>query len=597
MSSTATPPRKPRFRDNFIRVKRASFGVQTAGWTPGDAVASGLGCRVLADQEIPVADGIALAADAYLPAKEGRYPAVLLFGAYTKELHPAGVPAGTNETGNPPTFTDRGYAHVIVTRRGMGRSGGETKVFFNDIDVDDHERAIAWSAEQPWCDGRVVMFGTSYYGCVQPQVAARRPPALKAFFANEMCTDYYRHIAMFGGTPAVDFFNVWMGANFTDAIIKLRVPPLVRALVSQILNSPLKRFWWPRFQRRLPKMMRFFGTKTPTRAVREIWVNWILDSKTRDAHTMPEGSYASLAKIDVPFVVVQNLGMFNLHQFGSYDLFRHASSARKWMILGKPVYELPVYEWQGEALAFFDHVLHGADNGYATQPRVRYWLDGVDAYRGAADFPVPASRALRLYPASTGADAAVHRLSPSPPQPAKNRWAAIPRRAPRIGGLDEVVNEKLVYEFTADRTIELAGPVTANLLFSSNEIDSYVLARVERVDRAGSRHLLSLGALSPARRRVDATRSNPVEIAIDIDRPQALVPHEPVVLRFSLTPGPTRLEPGETLRLEIASRTDFVESDSAHDHAHFDLEVPPYFSRNALHCGADTWIELDEVIA
>jgi len=41
-------------------------------------------------------------------------------------------------------FTDRGYVHVVVARRGMGRSEGESVVFFNDADVDDHAKAIAW---------------------------------------------------------------------------------------------------------------------------------------------------------------------------------------------------------------------------------------------------------------------------------------------------------------------------------------------------------------------------------------------------------------------------------------------------------------------
>ena len=35
------------------------------------------------------------------------------------------------------------------------------------------------------------------------------------------------------------------------------------------------------------------------------------------------------------------------------------------MILAPPRYELPVYAWQLEALAFFDHILYGVDNGYA----------------------------------------------------------------------------------------------------------------------------------------------------------------------------------------------------------------------------------------
>ncbi len=89
------------------------------------------------------------------------------------------------------------------------RTGGRGHL--NHTDVEDHAKVIQWAAAQPWCDGQVVLFGTSYYGLTQPQVARLRPPALKGFFTNEMCTDFFRHIAMFGGAPQPDFFSLWMG--------------------------------------------------------------------------------------------------------------------------------------------------------------------------------------------------------------------------------------------------------------------------------------------------------------------------------------------------------------------------------------------------
>jgi uncharacterized protein len=52
---------------------------------------------------------------------------------------------------------------------------------------------------------------------------------------------------------------------------------------------------------------------------------------------------------------------------------------------------------------------------------------------------------------------------------------------------------------------------------------------------------------------------------------------------------------GQQLRLAIACRTDLLRSDQSHDHAHFDCQVPPYFSRNTIHCGEDSYVELDEV--
>lgn len=65
-----------------------------------------------------------------------------------------------------------------------------------------------------------------------------------------------------------------------------------------------------------------------------------------------------------------------------------------------------------------------------------------------------------------------------------------------------------------------------------------------------------------------------------------------MVLRFSLTPGPTLLRAGDTLRLDIGSRTDLLRKDPSEGYAQFDLPVPPYLSRNTLHFGGDSWIEV-----
>lgn len=576
-----------------IPLKPSVSGTQYAGWSPRAVAQSGLGQRSLLDQHIPVA-GAALHADVYLPHREGRYPAVVSFGAYSTEQHTAGIPAGSNEIGSPPVFTDRGYAPVIIERRGMGRSTGDQVPFFHPQDVDDHESAIAWAAEQPWCTGEVVLFGTSYYGMTQPLVAARRPPALKAFFANEICTDLYRHLIAFGGVPAVYFLDLWMGANFTQANYDRRMAPDARAAVSQITNGPLHGLLETVVHRSVDRKYRSFMSAMPVRQVRELFAEWVFDAKTRDHPSVPQGSSEVLDQIEVPFVTVQNLGMFNLHQFGSYDLFENAATPadRRWLILAEPAYDLPVYSWQGEALAFFDHVLHGTDNGYAEQPAVRYWLDGADGFATAPDFPVPDAVPLRLHLGSAGADEAVHTLSAEPAGGGANSWAAVPITVPVPGGLDEVANQTLSFRSAPGMPLELTGPVTANLSFSCNEIDSYVVARLSRVDRTGARHHLSMGAIRPAARRIDESRSTAAEIAIDTGIREPLHPGEPVTLRFSLTPAPVRLAHDDVLQLDIGSRTDLLRDNPSHGFAQFDLPVPPYLSRNTLHYGGLSWIEV-----
>ncbi|HEY2222588.1 CocE/NonD family hydrolase C-terminal non-catalytic domain-containing protein, partial [Actinomycetospora sp.] len=138
-------------------------------------------------------------------------------------------------------------------------------------------------------------------------------------------------------------------------------------------------------------------------------------------------------------------------------------------------------------------------------------------------------------------------------------------------------------------------PVTARLTFSSNEIDSYVLARLSRIDTDGGRHQLGMGAIRPVARTEDTARSTAVEIAIDSGHREPLRPGEPVVLRFSLTPTPVLLRAGERLRLDIGSRSDLLRMGPGDGYAQFDLPVPPYLCRNTLHFGGESWIEVTEV--
>jgi putative CocE/NonD family hydrolase len=589
----------PPFADNLISLKGDLRQQQTAGWTPGAPVHQGLGCTLHADQMIPVAEGISLGADVATPKKEGRYPSVVLFSAYSHELQQTAAPTGTNETGSSAVFTDRGYNHVVVSRRGMGRSQGDSGVFFNSTDVDDHVAVIEWCAKQPWCDGNVVLFGTSYYAMVQPEVAVRRPAALKGFFANGLDTDYFRQVVMFGGAPQVDFLTLWMGANFTETQEKLHVPPLLRAALSHVFNSPLKNLWEPAIQERMVAIQKGFKKHVPARKYRQLFAEWIFDGKTRATNSIPEGPWRQLKQITVPFVAVENTGALNLHQFGAYDLMQNAGTPadRKWLILSPPEYALPVYCWQLEALAFFDHIVYGADNGYAAQAPVRYYVDGTPEgeYRGAPAFPIPGSEKVRYHLSSGGADAAIHHLQNAPPEAGKNSWGAVPFGATVPPELDEVANPILTFEAAMEEDIEFSGSLTLSLCFSCSEIDSHVIARLGRVDASGGYHRLSMGSIRPACRRIDIERCTAVEIALDIDKPEPLVPGEPVTLCFSLTPRPALFKSGERLRLDLGSRTDILRSNPSHGFEQFDMQVPPYFSRNSIHYGEDSYLELERV--
>jgi len=142
----------------------------------------------IANQWIPMADGIRLAARIWLPtdALVNRVPAILEYLPYRKR-------DGTvvRDQLTHPYFAGHGYAAVRVDMRGNGESEG---LMFDEYSKQEQEDAVAvieWLARQPWCTGRIGMMGISWGGFNALQVAARRPPAHKAVITLCSTDDRY----------------------------------------------------------------------------------------------------------------------------------------------------------------------------------------------------------------------------------------------------------------------------------------------------------------------------------------------------------------------------------------------------------------------
>ena len=57
-------------------------------------------------------------------------------------------------------------------------------------EIEDGHDTLAWIAAQSWCDGRIGMWGDSYYGYTQWAAAASGHPALKAIVPRVTSTDF-----------------------------------------------------------------------------------------------------------------------------------------------------------------------------------------------------------------------------------------------------------------------------------------------------------------------------------------------------------------------------------------------------------------------
>ncbi len=95
------------------------------------------------------------------------------------------------DTWTHPYLAGHGYACIRVDMRGNGDSNGLMDDEYTAQELQDACDVIAWAAAQPWCNGKVGMMGISWGGFNALQVAALRPPALKAIITLCSTDDRY----------------------------------------------------------------------------------------------------------------------------------------------------------------------------------------------------------------------------------------------------------------------------------------------------------------------------------------------------------------------------------------------------------------------
>lgn len=137
---------------------------------------------------IVLSDGCRLAARIWMPenAEQNPVPAILEYLPYRKRDGTA-----VRDELTYPYYAGHGYAGVRVDMRGNGESDGLMFDEYLKQEQDDAIEVIAWIARQPWCDSNVGMMGISWGGFNSLQVAARRPPALKAIITLCSTDDRY----------------------------------------------------------------------------------------------------------------------------------------------------------------------------------------------------------------------------------------------------------------------------------------------------------------------------------------------------------------------------------------------------------------------
>jgi len=149
---------------------------------------------------VPMRDGVKLATDIYRNPSVDLAPVLLMRTPYNKDRAKAAA----------ERYAVAGYIAVVQDCRGRFQSEGGF-VPYNSEGQDGYD-AIEWLGKQPWCNGRIGMWGASYVGATQWQAAVEKPTGLVTIAPTATWSSFYRNLYL-GGAVRISLITGWASGN------------------------------------------------------------------------------------------------------------------------------------------------------------------------------------------------------------------------------------------------------------------------------------------------------------------------------------------------------------------------------------------------
>ena len=477
---------------------------------------------------LSLGDGTMTYVDVFRPDAPGKFPALLQRTPYDK--------SSPNSRSGPVDAIRgamNGYAMVIQDVRGRHSSEGEFYTFVNE--AEDGFNSVEWVAGQPWCNGKVGMYGVSYVGATQWLSAKAKPPSLVAIAPGVTAADYHEGWAWQGGAFELGFNLSWA------------VGPLVAAN-------------WDNLSRRLGLSME--GLAEVVRAKDNLTEGY-LHLPTQDMPHLKNGLadyyYDWLAHPDYDDywkkVCIQeshsDITVPSLNMGGWYDVFlggtignyvgmrqngaTEAARSGQRLLLGPWIHgstpidvsgefhfgtrsSSAVMDLPGVILRYYDHWLKGEDNGVADEKPVRIFVMGENVWRWEDSWPLSRAVVTNYYLHSGGkanslnGDGRLDTDAPNHEQPdvyAYNPMDPVPTRGGGLccdpafmmsGAYDqrpiEARPDVLVYSTPAlEQDTEVTGPIVVTLYASSSAVDTDFTAKLVDVEPCGCARNLTDGII------------------------------------------------------------------------------------------------------
>jgi putative CocE/NonD family hydrolase len=395
---------------------------------------------------MPTRDGVLLATDLYLPARDGvplpgPFPVIMERTPYDKE----------NEYAEGRYFARRGYVALMQDVRGRFQSEGIWYPFA--MEAPDGYDSVEWAAAQPWCDGNIGTIGSSYCGSDQSALATLNPLHLRAMVVAVGTSNYHTSSMRQNGALELRFmiYAFRMATSSREAL----ADPALRVALEKDLS-------------RIGEWVAHTPYKKGSSALRFLpsYEQWVLDIQSEGDY----GAYWQQRGYAIEHYYDQHADVPTIYLGGWYDSYARGTtdnyvalsrlkSSPQHLIMGPWTHggwgvsyagdvdfgpESVMDDYNGYRLRWFDRWLKGIDNGVERETPVRIFVMGggsgckdrngrlahLGAWRTEPDWPLPTTQYTPYYLHADGS------LAPDVPPPSEpSRYAYDPRDpVPTVGG-------------------------------------------------------------------------------------------------------------------------------------------------------------------
>ncbi len=437
---------------------------------------------------ITLADGARLAARVWMPedAEKNPVPAILEYLPYRRRDGTA-----TRDALMHPYIAGHGYACVRVDQRGSGDSDGVLVDEYLPQELSDGVEIIAWLARQAWCSGTVGMIGNSWGGFNGLQIAALRPPALKAIITSCSTDDRYADDVHYMGGCSINDNLRWASTMFSH---NARPPD------PTVVGDRWRDMWMDRLENS------------------GLWVkNW-LEHQRRDEFWKHGSVCEDYSKIQCAVYAIG--GWADAYTNAIPRLMQNLTSPKKAMI-GQWAHRYPHMANPGppvgflkEALRWWDKWLKGVETGVMDEPMMRIWMqDSVPPQTFYKELPgrwvaepswpppsvTPTRYSMNAGRLSTGAARAeTHAIrSPQTVGQTIGKWCPYGLFPDMPGDQRDDDGGSLVFDTEPlARPVEIMGAPVVELEISSDKPQALVAVRLSNVYPGGAATRISYGLLN-----------------------------------------------------------------------------------------------------